>query len=144
VEVRPDYDLWFPVRAWWATYTVIPVALALGAVVMGWVYPALSGAVHPALVTVEGCVLQASAAVFAICVVRSIASRQREWLRRLEAVAEADPPVAVSAGGEAPVRIAEGAGADGPAQRVAAPEHAAEEEAGAEEAQAARMRHPGK
>jgi hypothetical protein len=121
--VRPGYDLWFPVREWWATYMVIPLLLGLGGVVLGFASPHASALVTELTTAAYGG-LQVGSAVLAICVVRSIVARQRERLRRLEAIQAADGGGRVTAGFEAPaVRVG------APGHRVAGEDPVAGDEA---------------
>jgi hypothetical protein len=83
----PRWSFPFPVRAWWACYTAIPIVSAAICVTFA-TKPALAN--QPAIIhalNVADLPIWLLAAVFAVQVIRSIQGRQDERLRRL--VAEA-------------------------------------------------------
>jgi hypothetical protein len=127
----PDYERWFPVRAWWASYMVLPLLFGVVTSALTWTsigsYGLSAGYLGLFVGLVTGA-LQASAAVLAICVVRGIVSRQNERLRRLEAAQAADVGSVANVVSESPLRAPEAAAPVDPGPRVAAQEPTLQEE----------------
>jgi hypothetical protein len=119
----PDYERWFPVRTWWATYMVLPLLFGVATSLFTWAtigsYSVATGYLGVFVGVVSGA-LQASAAVLAICVVRSIVSRQKERLRRLEAAQAADVGPAAYVESGSPLRAPEAGAVAPPGPGVAA------------------------